>query len=235
MSIRYYLSPNSQSATEDTYHPVVQTRNDLKTSDLVTAVAAATGQTETEVATTLGAVGAALATILAAGDDLDWADMGFFKPNISEASVTGAQGALPATARGTSAFSARGAFKDVLANASFERTAAPSNAPEWKQVSAPFGDMAAVTPGTIIEVVGANLGFNTAREDEGVYLEPIEGGGATKAPAVLVHTAQKLSFQIPAGLTSGADYRVELRTRGARAADSAALQTFLWSGTVTAA
>ncbi len=234
MSINYYLLKNANTTNGVSYRPIAQATADAAPADFAAQIAARTGQKPEEVLKTLLAVGPTLGAIIASGAELDWPEFALFKPNITAASVPTTSSPLPTTARADVQFNARGGFKTAFEGATFTRIEAPSRAPQWDTVSAPFGDLAALSGGEILQIRGANLDFNNVppTREEGIFLRLTSGGAPIAAPNVSVHTPQKIDFQLPIGLAAGA-YNLELHTRGEKAAESGPLETFIWPGVLT--
>ncbi len=67
-----------------------------------------------------------------------------------------------------------------------------------------------LTPDNIGEISGRGLKFDIANGDEGIFLVPEDGGGATKIGSVSIFTEGRLMFMVPAGLAAG-EYRMEVR------------------------
>lgn len=238
MPIEYYLVKNANAANGTGYRPVAQASAGVSMTDFAAQIASQTASQTAhkpeDVLQILLAIGPALGALIAAGTELDWSEFGLFKPNLTAAGVPTNSSPLPTTARGDAAFTPRGGFKTALDDATFSRQEAPSHAPEWSSVAAPFGEIAALKSGDLIQIRGANLDFNnvpTSRK-EGVFVRLVGGGAPIPAPNVSVHTAQKIDFQLPNGLAAGV-YSLELHTRGAHASRTKAINTFTWPDTLT--
>jgi len=70
-----------------------------------------------------------------------------------------------------------------------------------------------LTSGSMGNVKGKNLRFNATKSDEGLYLIPTAGGDEVKVALFESNTSVKLTFQWPSGLTSGTEYKVQIRAR----------------------
>ncbi len=70
-----------------------------------------------------------------------------------------------------------------------------------------------VTRGMSAKLNGKNLKFHPLVADEGLFFVPVEGGAAVKVTQFLDNRDVRLTFNVPAELTEGTDYRLEARKR----------------------
>ena len=232
LKMLYFLRKISGGA-QPSFIPVVVPREGSY-EEFLAAVAARSGVPSEQVRAVARAIGPVLGERTAQGFLTDWPDFALFKPQIVNGSVSSLEASLPAKKRGGISMLARGLFKGFLDNAEVERTTAPATTLEWGAVSAKNGQLTAFTDRTLLKITGKNLDFDDSRADEGVYLVDQATNAALKAVASR-HSAQKIDALAPSGLTPGASYTLELHTRGANAAASHELETYVWPGLLTAA
>lgn len=103
--------------------------------------------------------------------------------------------------------------KDVRDNLKIRRVPARATEPHVVWLGMLVGEDKAARPGNVFRIRGYRLRFHADRQDEGIFLVPVDGGPAVRCDQLLASGAREAVAVVPEGLEPGLDYAVEVASR----------------------
>ena len=227
-NIEYEVQPNKLT-TPVSYAARVRSRGVVTREQLAQSIAQRMG---TDVASVLGVwsvQGRVLVEFLQAGMSVEVDDMATVSLSIT-ARMDGPNDPLPGDAQLNIILRPDRKLSDaVRAGASVTRIEPSNLAAQIVAVTTPVGDIAALAPGMIVQSDGYRQGFNPERADEGAFLVPGDGSPAVRFTNYLASGDRKLLMAVPAGLATGTDWTLEVRTRTRGGSPTSPLYVGYWN------
>lgn len=230
MAIDYTPIPNP--LTPGDFRPEVLTKNTRTREDVAARLAEKTGLPLDAAAAILGALPVVFTEFLLDGDAIVLQDFIQVVPTLSGRIASPTSDLPPDSTAGLSLRAIGGLLSGFKSAAQFHRVAGASKSPEILEIVAISGALTAMHVRDLLDLLGNRLKCDPSRPNEGVFFDPVAGGAPIKALTYTASGPKKVSVQIPAGLTVGAQYRVRIE---ARLTQFGELRHFTWPGAITAA
>lgn len=217
MPIRYSLFPNNVTSDPNDHRAVVQIVDSKDETDIAKAIVAGGSPfSESNILAVLGEIIGEIEREVADGSQVNLGGLLEIKPGM-RGIFTSAGDNFDSSRHTLVANASAGSRVDnfVKANGTVQKDAAtpPSPTPvEFRDVGSDTTNDQA-TPGNMAQIIGSRLKHDEAQADEGIFFMPVGGGAEEKVDNILDNKPARLSFLVPATLTAGSTYSLQVRAR----------------------